>query len=129
MRLLGLATLIILGLCLAYAHHLEPDTPLSMFYNGPATVMSLREDSEQNVLGHWLLVCDVDGTRVAFRLHDDAARRTLAHVTPGQHVTLCYDLPGCVAGGYAELRPPTLRSITPAGTTDAVSYALNTDDQ
>ena len=115
MRLMCLVTLIVLGLCLAYARHVEPIGHECASYSGPATFLGLRSLAEEGDGSYWLLVCRVDGERVAFPANDEWVRRAAAPLHPGQLVTLRYDLPTkSLPGNYAEFGPPTLRGIAPA---------------
>jgi hypothetical protein len=132
MRLMSLATLIVLGLCLAYARHVDPAAPQTASYRGPATFVGLSSLGEEGAAGaaYWLLVCRVDGQRVAFPANDEWVRRAAAPLHPGQPVTVSYDLPVKSLGdNYTEFGPPTLRGIAPANggaATGGDALALNT---
>lgn len=135
MRLTSLVSLIILGLCLAYARHLQPAVPDPASYNGPATFVSLVPDDATDPNPHWVLVCVVDGARMAFSANDARVRRQAASLRPGQAVTICYDLPATPSScGYAQLGPPVFRTIKPAGAADGSdrddgdALALDTSD-
>lgn len=120
MRLMSLATLIVLGLCLAYARHVQPHAPEGTSYCGPATFLGIRSLGEEGVGMYWLLVCRVDGQRVAFPANDEWIRRAATPLHAGQPVTVRYDLPiKSLAGDCTEFGPPTLRAIAPAAAGDA----------
>jgi hypothetical protein len=123
MRLILLATLIVLGICLAYAHRVNPEEAVTMSYRGPATFVSLTSDCNEDAPCRWLLVCRVRGDRVAFHADTEWARGLVGEMRPGQAINLSYDLPATATPLGTELGPPTLRTIRPASAPIAVALS------
>jgi hypothetical protein len=112
MRLMLLAAIICVGVCLSYDAYLKPVRPEAGCYDGPATFVSMSEDrDEESSNTQWIVIFRVNGQRVAFNAREAWARHAVEGMRPGQAVRLVYDLPASVSAWGSELGPPTLRGV------------------
>jgi hypothetical protein len=111
MRLMLLAAVITLSVCLAYAKYLEPDRTRGTSFDGPAEFVAMFHDSDGDADSRWILVCRVGGDRIAFNADDAWVRQAADGLKPGETVRLLYDLPAVSTACGSELGPPTLTGI------------------
>ena len=113
MRLMLLAAVFCVSVCLSYDHFSKPVRPEASGYDGPATFVSLLNtgDAEEGPEANWILVCRVHGQRVAFAVTDRSMCRRVEGMLSGQAVRLTYVLPARAGEETSELGPPTIRAI------------------
>ena len=131
MRLMLLATTIVLGLCLAYTHHLDASAPGgTASYDGPAVFDSIACDRRDDGSPRWYVICHVAGDRIALLADREPLLATARDLSPDQPVHVRYDLPCDVTENGATYSPPTLRGISRAASPQpALAFAMNTSGQ
>jgi hypothetical protein len=131
MRLMALAAVLVLGLCLAYTRYMYPSDGdvRSVAYDGPGTFLSVRDNADGGAIENWILVCRINGDRVAFSADAEWVRRATASLRPEQAVHISYELPASKTACGSRLGPPTLRGIEPLGGPVHAELALNSRPQ